>query len=77
MIVALIFYVLVKKQDNNKELVTQKVKVLEKPIKQGNIEWYVVECENGERLKLRNFQANDIIIAVGDIGTIETMKKSL
>lgn len=60
----------VKKQDNNKELITQKVKVLEKPVQQGNIEWYVMECENGERLKLRSFQANSIMIAVGDKGLV-------
>ena len=60
----------VKKQDNNKELITQKVKVLEKPVQQGNIEWYVMEYENGERLKLRSFQANSIMIAVGDKGLV-------
>lgn len=61
---------LVKKQDESKELVTQRVKVLEKPVQQGSIEWYVMECENGERLKLRSFQANHIMITVGDVGTV-------
>lgn len=64
------FYFFVKRQDNNKEIVTRKIKVLEKPIQQGNIEWYVVECENGERLKLRSFQANNVLITVGDEGMI-------
>lgn len=70
LIAVLVFYFLVKRQDNKKELITREVKILEKPIQQGNIEWYVVECKNGERLKLRSFQANNIIIAVGDEGII-------
>lgn len=70
MIALFAVYFFLKKQDDKKELMTRKVKILEKPIHQGNIEWYVVECENGERLKLRSFQANDIIIAVGDKGII-------
>lgn len=52
-----------------------------KPIQQGNVEWYVVECENGERIKLRSFQANNLILSVGDKGlfgyqgkTIKTFK---
>lgn len=70
MIAAWAFFYFVKKQDDKKEVITRKVKVIEKPIQQGNIEWYVVECENGERLKLRSFQANNVIIAVGDVGII-------
>lgn len=69
-VIVFVFSLYVKTQDNNKKLVARKVKILEKPFQQGNIEWYVVECENGERLKLRSFQANNIIIAVGDIGVI-------
>lgn len=65
-----VIYFLVKKQDAHKELITKKIKVLEKPVQQGNIEWYVVECEDGQRLKLRSFQANRIMIAVGDVGVI-------
>ena len=34
------------------------------------VEWYVVEFQNGERMKLRNFNVNKVFIAVGDIGTI-------
>ncbi len=67
----------VKRQDNNKELMTRKVKVLEKPVQQGNVEWYVVECENGERLKLRSFQANNVIIAVGDVGILSYKGKTI
>lgn len=70
MIAVFALYFFIIKKDNTKKLVTRKIKVLEKPIQQGHIEWYVVECEDGKRLKLRSFQANDIIIAVGDEGTV-------
>lgn len=76
-IVVCVFYFFVKRQDNNKELIIRKVKVLEKPVQQGNVEWYVVECENGERLKLRSFQANNIIIAVGDVGILSYRGKTI
>lgn len=76
-VVAALIYFFVKKQDNGKELVTRRVKILEKPIKQGNIEWYVVECENGERLKLRSFQANSIFISVGDEGIMSYKGKTV
>lgn len=52
-------------------------------MRQGNIEWYIVECENGERIKLRNLQADKVIIAEGDSGlisykgqTIQSFKRS-
>lgn len=76
-IIVWIFYVVVKKQDDNKELITRKVKILEKPVQQGNIEWYVVECENGERLKLRSFQGNKLIVSVGDVGIIKYRGKTV
>lgn len=76
-IIILIFYLIMKKKDSMKPLLTQKAKILEKPIQQGNVEWYVVECENGERLKLRSFQANQIIIAVGDVGIISYKGKTI
>ncbi len=63
-------YFYVKGQDNKKPLITKKVKVLEKPVSQGNIAWYVVECEDGERLKLRSFQDGKMIISVGDVGIL-------
>lgn len=77
MVIALVFYFIVRMQDNNKKLVTRKVKVLEKPVQQGNIEWYVVECENGERLRLRSFHADSIIIAVGDTGIVHYKGKTI
>ncbi len=65
-----IVYFFVKKQDDNKKLEMRKVRVLEKTYQQGNLECYVVECENGDRLRLRSFQANNVMIAVGDVGII-------
>ncbi len=62
--------VFLKKKDNSKPMKTVRAKILEKPIQQGNIEWYVVECEDGSRLKIRSFQSNHLIIAVGDEGLI-------
>lgn len=68
---------LLKKKDNSKPLQTVKVRILEKPIQQGNIEWYVIECEDGKRLKLRSFQGNHLIIAVGDVGVISYRGKTI
>lgn len=65
-----IVYIILKKKDNNKPLTTKKVKILEKPVSQGNVAWYVVECEDGERLKLRSFKNNSVIITVGDEGIL-------
>lgn len=81
--ILLIFvYGFVKNMDKNKELISKNVIVLEKPVQQGNVEWYVVECENGDRIKLRSFQGNSLFISVGDKGivsyrgqTIESFKR--
>lgn len=77
-----VIFLLLKKKDESKQLITRTVKVLEKPVQQGMVEWYLVECENGERLKLRSFKANSLIITVGDKGimgyrgqTIESFKR--
>lgn len=68
--------------EKNKKLISQKATVLEKPVQQGNVEWYVMECENGDRIKLRSFQGNSLFISVGDKGivsyrgqTIESFKR--
>ena len=63
--------------DSGEELVTRKVKIIEKPVQQGNIEWYVVECDNGERLRLRNLHAMSVIISVGDEGFISFRGKTV
>ena len=68
--VIVIAYFITKNADNKKQLITKKVKVLEKLVQQGSTAWYVVECEDGERIKLRSFNADKIIIMVGDEGII-------
>lgn len=72
-----ILYFFLKKKDNSKPLQTVKAKIIEKPVQQGNVEWYVIECENGRRLKLRSFQANQLIISVGDIGILSYRGKTI
>ncbi len=69
--VLIIAYFVLKNADNKKELITKKVTILEKLVQNGNVAWYIVECENGERIRLRNLQANRIIIAVGDKGIMK------
>lgn len=70
-VVMLFLCIFVMNKDNGKELKTKRAKILEKPVQQGNIEWYVVEFENGERVKLRNLHADKVIIAIGDEGIID------
>ena len=67
----------IEKEDSKKELITRKVKIIEKPVQQGKIEWYVVECDNGERLKLRSFKGNTMLISVGDTGTVQYRGKTI
>lgn len=69
-IVLILAYMFLKNKDKNKKLISQKVTVLEKPVQQGNVEWYVMECENGDRIKLRSFQGNSLFISVGDKGIV-------
>ena len=76
-IIFCLVYFFVKRGDNKKELITRKVKIIEKPVQQGNVEWYVVQCDNGERLKLRSFQANQLLISVGDTGIISYRGKTI
>ncbi|MCM1244781.1 MAG: hypothetical protein NC293_03950 [Roseburia sp.] len=76
-IVMWLLVVFLKNKDNSQPMKTVKVKILEKPIQQGNIEWYVVECEDGSRLKLRSFQSNHLIITVGDVGIISFKGKTI
>ncbi len=70
-VAAWVGYFILKSKDNSKPLQTAKVKILEKPYQKGNLEWYVVEFENGQRTKLRNFHGTTVLITVGDEGIIE------
>lgn len=58
-------------KDNSKPLQRREAKIVEKPTKTPTVEWCVVEFENGERMKLRNFHPNSVLLAVGDTGVID------
>lgn len=75
-IISVILFVVLKNSDNKKPLITNEAKILEKPLQQGNIEWYLVEFTNGERCKLRNLNANRII-SVGDVGIVNYRGKTI
>ena len=49
MLVVIAANFILRTKDDSKEAIRRKVKILEK---QSNVgaEWYIVECENGERL---------------------------
>ena len=66
-----------KAADNTKPLIKKTAKILEKKLSQGNIEWYIVETENGERMQLRNFNANKMIISAGDYGIVSYKGKTI
>ena len=70
MLVVIAANFILRTKDDSKEAIRRKVKILEK---QSNVgaEWYIVECENGERLRLRNFQGYKVFITVGDEGILE------
>jgi len=81
-VLLILVYMFIKNKDKNKMLISKKVTVLEKPVQQGSVEWYMVECENGDRIKLRSFQGDRLFISVGDKGivsyrgqTIESFKR--
>ena len=73
-IVAGVFYLFVKKQDDNKELITLKVKVLEKPIQQGNVECLHVRVCNGQNARAVHQQD---LIGNGEAGALVTVPKEL
>lgn len=77
LIIILIALAVTKNSDNKKPSQSRKAKILEKALSQGNTEWYTVEFENGERMKLRNLNANRLILSVGDIGLIEFRGKTI
>ena len=70
-VVVWVAYFVLRVKDNNKPLNRRKGRILEKPSQQRSVEWCVVEFENGERVKLRNFHVDTVIIAVGDVGIID------
>ena len=70
MLVVIAANFILRTKDDSKEAIRRKVKILEKQSNAG-AEWYIVECENGERLRLRNFQGYKVFITVGDEGILE------
>ena len=70
MLVVIAANFILRTKDDSKEAIRRKVKILEKQSNAG-AEWYIVECENGERLRLRNFQGYKVFITVGDEGVLE------
>ena len=43
---------------------------IKNPIKTNLVGWYLVEFENGERLKLRTFEPRKVFFSAGDIGIL-------
>ena len=66
--IIVIFYLIKRAYDNKKKLITKRVKIKRKVVKSKNVEWYIAECQNGERLKLKNSQASTI--SIDDIGIV-------
>ena len=68
-IITVIFYA-VKRGCGQRKLITKRVKIKRKVVKSKNVEWYIAECQNGERLKLKNPKASTLPISIGDIGIV-------
>lgn len=65
-----IAYFCIRGNDKAKPLCRARVKILEKTTNVG-AEWYVVQFENGERRRMRNFHPGRLILTVGDVGMME------
>ena len=70
-IITAIVYVVIKNSDNNKIIMTRRVRVLDKPIDNGNVAWYLMQDINGNRIRLRTFAARKLLITVGDSGIVK------
>ena len=60
----------IKKSDKNKPVFATRAKILEKITDTLFVGWYLVEFENGERLKLRTFEPRKVFFSAGDIGIL-------
>lgn len=69
--------IVIIKSDDKKPLNKKNVKVVEKLSQQWNIAWYMFEGENGERLQLRTFEANTLMLKVGDKGLVSYRGKTI
>lgn len=76
-IILLIVNNILKNQDSKKELIVCRVTVIEKLSQQGNIGWYIMEMENGKRIKIRSFKSNTILLFAGDKGILKYRGQTL
>ncbi len=76
-IIAVIALTAVKNSDKRKKLVRVKVRVIKQTVSQGNIAWYTVETEDGERIQLRTFHDNLLLLQSNDTGIIEYRGKTI
>lgn len=78
MIIAVIAVIFFLRQLNvTNRLVTKRVRIRKKIVKNQDVESYIVECQNGERLKLKSYQASTLPISVGDVGVIVYRGKTI
>ena len=77
LIIILLIVNILKNQDSKKELIVCRVTVIEKLSQQGNIGWYIMEMENGKRIKIRSFKANTILLFAGDKGILKYRGQTL
>lgn len=66
-----------KSYDKKERLIRRKAKILEKVVKYGQITWFVVEFENGERIRLRALNGTGLLITAGDVGIISFRGKTI
>lgn len=76
-IVLLVVNRIITNGDAKKELIVCRVTVIEKLSQQGSIGWYIMETENGQRIKIRSFKANTILLSVGDKGILKYRGRTL
>lgn len=58
--IAVVVCYCIRRSDDTKPLISKKVRVLEKPTQNGNIEWYIMECVDGQRFRDLTEQWGDI-----------------
>ena len=76
-ILAWIVFYFTKNSDKTKPVITKRVKILAKLPGAHMVGWYLVECEDGERLKLRTFENHKVLFSVNDIGIIRYQENTI
>ena len=69
--IASISTVAVKNKDKGKYIERKHGAIIEKTFSQGKTEWYIVQFDDGTRVKLRNLNADTMILSHGDRGYFE------